>query len=60
MKHITIYFLNGQTIDFIGMYLPDMEKPNWHYYKTNLGKIIHCRKDYMVYVIESNQEEVLC
>ncbi len=43
--------------EFIGKHLPDRERPNWHYYESIDGAIIHCRKEHMVMVIEKELEE---
>ena len=42
------------TIDFVGNYLREREKDNWHYYETDKGEIFHFRKEHMVLVQESN------
>lgn len=52
----SIYFSNSQIITFSGKHLPELEKPNWHYYQTDDGYMIHCRKEHMVYVIERINE----
>jgi hypothetical protein len=39
-------------VEFMGKYLPDREKPNWHYYMGEFGAIYHFRKEHMVFVIE--------
>ncbi len=52
MKAIRIYLKSGKAIDFIGVYRRDLEKDNWHYYETNIGTIIHCRKENMECVEE--------
>ena len=52
MKAIRIYLKSGKAIDFIGVYRRDLEKDNWHYYETNTGTIIHCRKENMECVEE--------
>jgi hypothetical protein len=41
------------TVEFVGWYLPDREKANWHYYMTEKGEVLHFRKDHMVWVRES-------
>lgn len=56
-KKTIIYFNAGNTgdthrIEFNGKHLPELEKPNWHYYQTDDGYMIHCRKEHMVCVIE--------
>lgn len=35
---------------FIGQYLYELEKPNWHYYKTYTGLTLSFRKEHMIYV----------
>jgi hypothetical protein len=55
-KNTTIYFTNSQSIAFNGKHLQEREKPNWHYYATDDGMIIHCRKEHMVCVIEKADE----
>ncbi len=45
--------LEDDTLEFRGEYLRERETTNWHYYRTDDGKILHCRKDKMVAVIES-------
>ena len=53
--NITIFTVVAKH-NFIGKYLPEMERPNWHYYQDKDGTIIHCRKDHMVMVIEKELE----
>jgi hypothetical protein len=52
MKDIKIYLKSGKVINFVGVYRRDLEKDNWHYYETNTGSIIHCRKENMECVEE--------
>ena len=54
MKQITVKCVYGIQTSFIGFYRRDMEKPNWHYYETEQGDILHFRKENMVAVEESN------
>ena len=55
LKNITIFTAVAKH-NFIGKYLPERERPNWHYYQDKDGTIIHCRKDHMVMVIEKELE----
>lgn len=57
-KNITIFFNNydSDRISFNGKYLPELEKPNWHYYQTDDGYMIHCRKEHMLCVVEKINE----
>ena len=52
MKSIQIKFTSGDPIAFVGRYLPKRQQPNWHYYETQDGAILHVRKEHMVMVIE--------
>ena len=52
---ITVYFDNAHSFTFNGKHLPGLEKPNWHYYQTDDGYMIHCRKEHMVCVIEKTE-----
>ncbi len=56
MKQLCISTTVGDY-NFIGKYLRDLEKPNWHYYGTNDGRILHFRKEHMVCVIEAEAIE---
>ena len=42
-----------EEYSFVGEYLREREKPNWHYYQTDDGRILHFRKEHMVCVIEA-------
>ena len=44
------------VVTFIGRYRRDLEKPNWHYYETDKGDLLHFRKDFMVAVLEDEKE----
>ena len=44
------------VVAFIGRYRRDLEKPNWHYYETENGDILHFRKDFMIAVLEDENE----
>ena len=52
-KRITVYTTQGAHQIF-GRHMPEREKPNWHYYEDQDGTILHCRKEHMVCVIESD------
>ncbi len=54
-KH-TIYTTVSKH-EFIGKHLPDRERPNWHYYESIDGTILHFRKEHIVCVIEKTLEE---
>ncbi len=47
--HSISILLKGKDtwITFIGVYVRELEKPNWHYYKDNEGTLYHFRKDEM-------------
>lgn len=47
---ITVGLVGGGVRNFRGRYLPELETNNWHYYEKNNGRIVHFRKDQMVYV----------
>ena len=49
-KLISIYLITGESKNFIGKYRRDLETNNWHYYEKNTGKLIHFRKEHMIYV----------
>lgn len=53
MKKYVIITINEQ-FSFVGKYLKEKERPNWHYYETSEGSIIHFRKEHMVSVREDN------
>ena len=36
--------------DFLGVYCPELEKENWHYYRSKDGSLLHFRKEHMIYV----------
>ena len=44
------------VVTLIGRYRRDLEKPNWHYYETNKGDILHFRKEHIVAVLEDENE----
>ena len=44
------------VVSFIGRYRRDLEKPNWHYYETEKGDILHFRKEHLVAVLEDEKE----
>jgi hypothetical protein len=48
---ITVQTTKG-SLEFNGHYRRDLEKPNWHYYETTDGCLLHFRKEHMVYVGE--------
>ena len=50
-KLITI-ITSKYIIEFSGFYRRDLEKPNWHYYETERGDILHFRKYQMISVLE--------
>jgi hypothetical protein len=52
MKQYKIYVMGLSVIKFIGEYLRELEKPNWHYYRTSSGHVLHFRKEHMLYVVE--------
>ena len=52
MYKIKIHLITGKDVSFVGEYLRDLEKDNWHYYKTNTNKLIHFRKEHIVFVSE--------
>ena len=47
--------LPGKSITFMGRYRRDLEKPQWHYYETEEGKIQHFRKSAMQGVLKGNK-----
>ena len=51
--------ITGEKHIFIGRHLPDREKPNWHYYATEDGRILHFRKCHMVFVSEKLTEKII-
>jgi ribosomal protein S8 len=51
-KEVEIYLEGGLKRKEILKYRRDMEKPNWHYYEKEDGKIIHIRKDKLIMVEE--------
>ena len=59
----TLYFTNGLKLEFYGGWLPERERPNWHYYEVSeaegmpKGTIIHCRKEHLVAVVEEPGNE---
>ena len=55
-RNTRIFFINSHEISFNGKHLPEREKPNWHYYATDDGRIVHCRKEHMVCVVENVEE----
>jgi hypothetical protein len=54
MKRFKIVFDSHYVLEFRGEYVRQAERPNWHYYKTHDGRIIHCRKDKML-LVESSE-----
>ena len=46
--------LSNKEVTFTGRYRRDLEKPQWHYYETEEGKIMHFRKSAMQGVLEGN------
>lgn len=54
-------FVDGLELDenfqFHGWYRQDLEKPNWHYYESVDGAILHFRKDRMICVVEKEIKE---
>jgi len=40
-------------LEFEGFYRRDLEKPNWHYYETTNGDIMHVKKEAMMAVVEN-------
>lgn len=49
---IKIYLEGGLIFEFKGWHLPELEKPNWHYYRDDAGNLYHFRKDKMIAVVE--------
>ena len=49
----TVKTINGK-VTFRGRYRKDLETPNWHYYKTVDGVLIHFRKEHIVYIKEGH------
>ena len=45
----TVKTINGK-VTFRGRYRRDLETPNWHYYETADGGVIHFRKEHIVYI----------
>ena len=56
MKEYKIITTHTEDI-FRGKYLKEREKPNWHYYITEHGEILHYRKEHMVSVSEKEIED---
>jgi len=52
MKKYRIEVTTGSIWTFTGKHLPEREKPNWHYYQTSSGDMMHFRKEHMVCVEE--------
>lgn len=48
---------NYPKIEFNGEHMPEMERPNWHYYKTDQGQMLHFRKEHIALVIENLDEK---
>lgn len=46
--------ITGEKHIFWGRHLPERERPNWHYYATEDGRILHFRKEHMVFVSEKS------
>lgn len=40
-------------VPFIGRYRRDLETPNWHYYETPRGTLLHFQKTKMIAVFEA-------
>lgn len=55
-QDITVVTTHGEY-EFIGKHLPEMEKPNWHYYQTEGGTLYHFRKKHMVCVISCDIDD---
>ena len=64
MEKIEIYIKGRQDpIQFIGEYLGHKlpygkTTENWHYYRTNDGRYIHCRKDHIQMVISNIKQKI--
>ena len=54
----TVKTINGK-VTFRGRYRRDLETPNWHYYETADGGVIHFRKEHIVYIQGGTIQEVL-
>ena len=54
----TVKTIKGK-VTFRGRYRKDLETPNWHYYKTVDGVLIHFRKEHIVYIQGGTIQEVL-
>ncbi len=56
--HPISIFLKGRNkpFQFVGIYMRELEKPNWHYYKDDKGNLYHFRKDEMQLVIDHKEE----
>jgi len=57
MKYYRIVFTTGYELEFAGEYVRRVERPNWHYYKTDTGKVLHCRKDKILFVEQSETRD---
>jgi hypothetical protein len=51
-KVYRIALTEGNMIQGTYKHRPDLEKTNWHYYEREDGKIVHIRKDKMIFVEE--------
>lgn len=54
----TVKTINGK-VTFRGRYRRDLETPNWHYYETVDGGVIHFRKEHIVYIQGGIVQEIL-
>lgn len=57
LKNIVIYTTDKVRHTFTGRYLPEREKPNWHYYETDKNEILHFRKEHIIMVVETGLEK---
>lgn len=54
VRHIVIGLTTGERMMFNGYYIRERETENWHYYyNDDTNKIIHIRKEAMIYVKEN-------
>lgn len=51
MKKYTITTV-AKEFSFIGKHRKDLERPNWHFFEKQDGKIIHFRKENLVAIEE--------
>lgn len=47
------------NVTFFGKYRRDLETTNWHYYEKEDGKVIHFRKEHIVYVNGGTVQEIM-